>query len=137
MQWGVFSCPNARLNKLPNRCLRPAAVGGRTGWTGMQDPSDPNTRRFTNRPSAFGGKPANPNQPFRLQDFQDPTQMRIANGEEARPFSGGELVRCEISSAGRAEGQGTVIRHEMTGEKSLRRAEPFSEKSPEPPAADL
>lgn len=132
-----ISIPHPQFNQLPRHHFRPATIGRRAGRTGMQNPADMNLRVFTNQPPAFRREPANPDQPLRLQNFQHPAQMRVADVKQAVARGQGQLVRREIAPAGFAECQRTIIRHEMIGEKFLRRAEAFGEESPEPPAADF
>ena len=57
----------------------PAAIGGGTGGTGMEDLTETNRQLFAGFLSTFGGEIADANKPFGFKDFQNVAQMGIAD----------------------------------------------------------
>ena len=63
--------------------------------------------------------------------------MAVADGKQTVAFGPGQSVGSLIATACLQERQRTIIRHEMTGKESFRRAKAFGEKFPQSPAADF
>jgi hypothetical protein len=89
--------PHSERFQLPRGLSRPIAVGDRTGRTGVKDFANLHSGRWKDQARPLFGKIAHANEPLRLQDLDDPTQMLIARiikstGGAHRQFVGRQIA---------------------------------------------
>ena len=72
---------------------------------------------WKNSPRTGFSKPAYAQQPFRLQNADDLSQMIIADGKQFLLFHGRQFVRSAVASAALEENERAIIHHEVLGEE--------------------
>ena len=103
----------------------------------MQDATH---RWLVAREKLFGAsfrKAPNANEPLRLENLHDATQMLVARVQQREQFGCGQLVGCAIAAAGFHERQRAVIDDKMAGEESLRPAKALGKQAPKSSSADF
>ena len=104
----------------------------------MQDAEDPGPGPVAGYPLQAGfGKPAHPDQPRRIENFDDPQQVGIAGCFHRGHLRSWNFVRGAVASGLLQKNQGAIIHHKKVFEELLRSAELIRRPAPEPPAADL
>ena len=123
--------PNALGGHLGGGLFGPASVGGGAGGTGVKDFSDADVHSSEGFGGAFFGEAADGDEPFRLENFHDAAEVRVACCHQRRGLGGGEFVGRAISAGVFHKGERTVVDDKVIGEKFFRCGEAFAEESPQ------
>ena len=80
---------------------------------------------------------AHTDEPFRLEDFHNPSQMLVTGGIEFHRLACGQFVRREIATGLFEKCQRAVVSDKMIGEEFFRPSKPRGEQSPQTLPADF